>query len=61
MGGEPCIRGMRIRVRDILDLIDGGAEVQTILDDFPYLEVDDILAAVDFAARNDVDRPGSTS
>ena len=43
-GGRPCIRGMRIRVRDVLDMLAGGATEQEILQDFPDLEVDDIPA-----------------
>lgn len=53
IGGEPCIRGMRIRVRDILGMLGAGVEVQQILDDFPDLKVDDIAAVVDFAALNE--------
>jgi hypothetical protein len=37
-GGRPCIRGMRIRVRDVLDMLAGGATPETILKDFPYLD-----------------------
>lgn len=49
-GGRPCIRGMRIRVRDILELIGTGATFDEILEDYPYLEREDILAAVQYAA-----------
>ena len=49
-GGRPCIRGMRIRVKDILDLLAAGVPQQEILVDFPYLEPDDIRAALEFAA-----------
>jgi len=42
-GGRPCIRGMRIRVKDVLDMLAGGASEEEILADFPYLEPDDIL------------------
>jgi uncharacterized protein (DUF433 family) len=55
-GGRPCIRGQRIRVTDILDLLAGGATRSDILDDFPYLEDDDITAALEYAARH-VDHP----
>jgi uncharacterized protein (DUF433 family) len=48
--GRPCIRGMRIRVRDILDLLAAGASREEILADYPYLEPDDITAALEFAA-----------
>lgn len=55
-GGRPCIRGMRIRVSDILELIGSGSSFEEILEDYPYLEREDILAAVDYAARQ-VDHP----
>ncbi|MGN7613958.1 DUF433 domain-containing protein [Magnetococcales bacterium HHB-1] len=48
--GRPCIRGLRIRVKDILDLLASGASQKEILADYPYLEEDDILAALSFAA-----------
>jgi uncharacterized protein (DUF433 family) len=54
LGGKPCIRGIRIRVADILDMLADGASRQEILDDFPYLEDGDITAALEFA-RNAVD------
>jgi uncharacterized protein (DUF433 family) len=50
-GGRPCIRGMRIRVTDILASLAGGATPEEILRDFPYLESDDIKAALAYAAR----------
>lgn len=50
-GGRPCIRGQRIRVSDILDLLSAGAPYDEILRDYPFLERDDILAAIEFAAR----------
>lgn len=49
-GGRPCIRGMRIRVKDILDMLAGGASEAEILADFPYLEPDDIRASLEYAA-----------
>jgi uncharacterized protein (DUF433 family) len=49
-GGRPCIRGMRIRVTDILGLLGAGASHQEILEDYPILEEDDILAALEYAA-----------
>lgn len=49
-GGRPCIRGMRIRVKDILDLLAAGVPESEILTDFPYLESEDIRAALEFAA-----------
>lgn len=50
-GGRPCIRGMRIRVPDILDLLSAGASMDEILEDYPHLEHEDILAAIEYAAR----------
>ena len=50
-GGRPCVRGLRIRVKDILDMLAGGATRQEILDDYPYLEDEDITAALQYACR----------
>jgi uncharacterized protein (DUF433 family) len=50
-GGKPCIRGMRIRVGDILELLGQGVGFDEVLADFPDLERDDILASLQFAAR----------
>ena len=50
-GGRPCIRGMRIRVSDILGMLATGASQAEILEDYPYLEAEDIAAALDYAAR----------
>jgi uncharacterized protein (DUF433 family) len=50
-GGRPCIRGLRIRVSDILDLLAAGAPHEEILRDYPSLEKEDILAAIEYAAR----------
>ena len=49
--GRPCIRGLRVRVVDILDMLAGGASPEEILEDYPYLEPDDISAALEYAAR----------
>ena len=49
-GGRPCIRGMRIRVRDVLELLGAGATFGEVLEDYPYLKHEDILAALQFAA-----------
>ena len=56
MGGRPCIRGMRIRVTDVLEMLAGGASEIEILADFPYLEAEDIRAALAYAAH-EVDHP----
>ena len=50
-GGRPCIRGLRIRVSDVLDLLAAGASYEEILADYPFLEKEDILAAIEYAAR----------
>lgn len=50
-GGRPCIRGMRIRVTDILGMLADGVPHEEILRDFPYLEPDDIKASLAYAAR----------
>ena len=50
-GGRPCIRGLRIRVKDVLDLLAAGASREEILADYPYLEPEDITAVLEFAAR----------
>lgn len=49
--GRPCIRGMRIRVADILEMLAKGASEKEILADFPDLEADDIRASLEYAAR----------
>ena len=49
-GGRPCIRGLRIRVKDILDLLAAGATQEEILADYPYLEAEDIDAVLEFTA-----------
>ena len=49
-GGRPCIRGQRIRVADILELLAAGASFEEILADYPFLEREDILATLDYAA-----------
>ncbi len=50
-GGRPCIRGMRIRVVDVLELLAAGASHEEILTDYSFLEEDDIRAALLYAAR----------
>jgi uncharacterized protein (DUF433 family) len=50
-GGRPCIRGMRIRVSDVLELLASGVSETQILTDFPDLERDDIRACLQFAAQ----------
>jgi uncharacterized protein (DUF433 family) len=50
-GGRPCIRGYRLRVSDLLELIASGASREEILEDYPFLEAEDITAALTYAAR----------
>jgi uncharacterized protein (DUF433 family) len=55
-GGRPCIRGMRIRVVDILDLLAAGLSAEQVLEDMPDLVMDDLRAALLYAARR-LDHP----
>ncbi len=48
-GGRPCIRGKRIRVTDVLELLANGATIEEIVEDYPSLERDDVLAAIAYA------------
>ncbi len=50
-GGRPCIRGMRIRVTDVLDLFAAGLSAEQILEEMPDLEMEDLQAALQYAAR----------
>jgi uncharacterized protein (DUF433 family) len=55
-GGRPCIRGMRIRVVDVLDLFAAGLSAEQILEELPDLEAEDLQAALQYAARK-LDHP----
>ena len=55
-GGRPCIRGMRIRVTDVLDLLAAGLTREQVLEELPDLESEDIGAALRFASRR-LDHP----
>ena len=55
-GGKPCIRGMRIRVQDIIELYAAGESSVQILVDLPDLEAEDLKAALAYAAR-EIDHP----
>lgn len=55
-GGRPCVRGMRIRVTDVLDLLASGLTPEQVLRELPDLEVEDIRACLRFASRR-VDHP----
>ena len=50
MGGKPCIRGMRVTVGTIVGLVASGKTVDEVLADYPYLEREDILEALSYAA-----------
>jgi uncharacterized protein (DUF433 family) len=50
-GGRPCVRGMRIRVSDVLDLFASGLSPNEILEEMPDLELEDLHACVRFASR----------
>ena len=50
-GGRPCIRHYRIRVKDVLDMLAGGVSEPEILEDFPFLEPEDIRACLEYAAE----------
>jgi len=56
--GQPCIRGMRITVRDVLEYLAGGMTVDQVLSDFPELTLEDIRACLAFAA-NQIPRPAA--
>ena len=55
-GGRPCIRGMRIRVSDVLDLFGAGLSKEQIIEELPDLEMEDLNAALQYAARK-LDHP----
>jgi uncharacterized protein (DUF433 family) len=55
-GGRPCIGGMRIRVTDVLDLFAAGLTAEQILEEMPDLEIEDLQAALQYAARR-LDHP----
>lgn len=59
MGGRPCIRGMRVTVGTIVGLLAAGHSAEQILDAYPYLEREDIQAALSYAAwrSEEVDLP----
>lgn len=55
-GGRPCIRGMRIRVTDVLDLLAAGLTQEQILEEMPDLEAEDIRACILYVRRR-IDHP----
>ena len=55
-GGRPCIRGMRIRVIDVLDLLANGLTAEQVIEELPDLEIEDVRACLRFASRR-LDHP----
>lgn len=55
-GGRPCIRGMRIRVMDVLELLAAGLDAKQVLEELPDLEPEDITAALRYASQR-LDHP----
>ncbi len=55
-GGRPCIRGMRIRVSDVLDLLANGLSPEQVVEEMPDLELEDIYVSLRFASRR-LDHP----
>lgn len=55
-GGRPCVRGLRIRVTDVLDLLAAGLTGEQILEELPDLEREDVAACLRFASRR-LDHP----
>ncbi|MFB6357292.1 MAG: DUF433 domain-containing protein [bacterium] len=55
-GGRPCVRGMRIRVKDVLDLYASGLSSEEILEEMPDLESDDLVACLKYASEK-LDHP----
>jgi len=55
-GGRPCVRGMRIRVVDVLDLLSAGLSMEQILDELPDLEKEDVTACLKYAITK-IDHP----
>jgi uncharacterized protein (DUF433 family) len=55
-GGRPCVRGMRIRVSDVLDLLANGLSPEEIIGEMPDLELEDVRASLRFASRR-LDHP----
>lgn len=56
MGGRPCVRGLRVRVTDVLDLLASGMSQDEILADYPSLEREDFAAVLRYASR-ELDHP----
>ena len=50
-GGRPCVRGLRIRVSDVLDLLAAGLSAAQIVEELPILELEDVPACIRYATR----------
>lgn len=55
-GGRPCIRGMRVRVIDVLELLANGLTPREVVQQLPYLEEEDVYASLEYAAKY-IDHP----
>lgn len=55
-GGRPCVRGLRIRVIDVLDLLASGLTAEQVLEELPDLEAEDIVACLKYASQR-IDHP----
>ena len=55
-GGRPCIRGMRVRATDVLDLLAVGLTPEQVISELPYVELDDVCACIRFASQR-LDHP----
>jgi len=50
-GGRPCVRGLRVRVTDVLDLLAAGRSAAEVVEESPEVEIEDITACLRFASR----------
>ena len=50
-GGRPCVRGMRIRITDVLDLLTHGLTPEQIIEELPDLEIEDVRACIAYVSR----------
>lgn len=59
-GGRPCIRGMRVRVSDVLDLLAAGLSPAEVVEELPYLELADVEASLKYASET-IDQPAQAA
>ena len=59
-GGRPCIRGMRVRVSDVLDLLATGLTPAEVVEELPYLELADVEASLRYASET-MDQPAKAA